>query len=268
MVTIFVSLLNLAGIVFSLFMWMWGFNYCCSLVAPLERTTALSKQELFEFGIEIAENLNTTELTVFDDVSSYDNDIVEIGQAVEKQIRMHDIKVWGNPKLRILELTGKLRRLGIAGFYFPFTGQAYVDNTFLATTRNFIIAHELSHSYGIASEAEADFIAYLALKNSNLISVRARYLNYCADLELLRSIRYQLYLLEDAIRLELDSKLNENILTELKAIKLNAAEYPEYFPGMQSTVNDKYLKLMGIEEGVMNYDRFIDLAWEYHHRAR
>lgn len=259
-------ILNLTGIVFSLFMLMWGFNYSCSLIAPMSRTERLGESELYQFGIEIAENINKVDPSVFEDIQNSSADLALINRSVEAQVKARGIKVWGQPAFHSLRLNGKLRKLGIAGIYFPFTGQAYADDTFLQSTLCFIRAHELSHAYGIASEAEADFMGYLALYNCIVeTEIHSMYYKFCADLELLRSIRYQLNMMDDSLRLEIDSRLHENVLAELKAIKLNALDFPEYFPGLQSSVNDRYLKIMGVEEGVQNYDLFIDLAWDYHH---
>ncbi len=264
--SILMRILNLTGIVFSLFMLMWGFNYSCSLIAPMSRTERLGESELYQFGIEIAENINKVDPSVFEDIQNSSADLALINRSVEAQVKARGIKVWGQPAFHSLRLNGKLRKLGIAGIYFPFTGQAYADDTFLQSTLCFIRAHELSHAYGIASEAEADFMGYLALYNCIVeTEIHSMYYKFCADLELLRSIRYQLNMMDDSLRLEIDSRLHENVLAELKAIKLNALDFPEYFPGLQSSVNDRYLKIMGVEEGVQNYDLFIDLAWDYHH---
>jgi len=51
-------------------------------------------------------------------------------------------------------------------------------------------------------------------------------------------------------------------MADIKAIREDAHKYREYIPGLQSEFNDKYLKMLGIQEGVKSYDRFVELAWQ------
>lgn len=54
------------------------------------------------------------------------------------------------------------RSLGIAGMYFPWTGEAVVSNQELPLSLPFMAAHESAHQVGYAREDEANLIAYLA----------------------------------------------------------------------------------------------------------
>lgn len=247
----------------TLFMWMWGFNYCCAPITGQSDLVRIDSSELFAFGLNITGQLNKHASSV--DTTHFPPNLnATVRQSVVRQLTKRSIRTWGSPGFHETGFNGALRRLGIAGVYFPFSGQAHCDASFLKCTKIFIMAHELSHAYGITEEAEADFIAYASLQEIESDSALKKTLSYFADLELLRSIRYQLRLIDDSLRIFIDSTLDKNVLDDLSAIRMNAMSYPEYFPGMQESVNDTYLKLMGVEDGIKNYDHFIDLAWDWH----
>jgi len=65
-----------------------------------------------------------------------------------------------------------LPRLGLSGFYFPFTGEASVVGTLPDAALVFVMAHEMAHQRGIAREDEANFLAFLACRESGLASAR------------------------------------------------------------------------------------------------
>ncbi len=255
--------MNLLGWIVALFMWMWGFNYCCPDILSDEEQNGMSATELFEFGKYVSEELK---LNSGPHLVNLEQEISHhlIQESVEEQIQSYGILTLGNPKFNEIGMHAVMRRLGIAGIYIPFTGQAHGDKSFLPATSFFIMAHELSHAYGVTSEAEADFMAYVSLKEMNTKERSALDFRYFADLELLRSIRYQLHQSDSTLFNSLDTLISLNVMKDIVAIRNNARSYPEYFPGMQETVNNQYLKLMGVNDGVKNYDRFVDLAFIYH----
>jgi hypothetical protein len=59
-----------------------------------------------------------------------------------------------------------LTLLGIGGFYFPFTGEPTYNRHLPAISLPFAMAHETAHQRGFARENEANFMAYLACRDS------------------------------------------------------------------------------------------------------
>ncbi|MGH2570520.1 MAG: DUF3810 family protein, partial [bacterium] len=55
-----------------------------------------------------------------------------------------------------------LDRLGLSGFFFPFTGEANVNAGVPAVSFPLVVAHEKSHQRGIGPEKEANFFGFLA----------------------------------------------------------------------------------------------------------
>jgi Protein of unknown function (DUF3810) len=253
--------LNLLGWVVSIFLWMWGYNYCTPTLTNQLAINNISTQELYEFGVSQGEIVNK----ISDELARANNEmntpsVEALRICVEDYLNTKHWKTFGNVRCQVLHDAGAMRRLGISGVYIPYTGQGQTTATHHALYLPFVVAHELSHGYGITSEAEADFVAYKALTNST--ASNNVLLKYIAELELLRSIRSQLYAAHDSLRMRIDSTLHQGVMADIKSLRENALLYPEYFRGLQTTMNDAYLKSMGIQDGVLNYDKFVNLVWQ------
>lgn len=57
--------------------------------------------------------------------------------------------------------------LGFQGYYNPFSGEAQVNTTIPRFLEPFVTAHEIAHQLGYAKENEANFVAFLACRNSS-----------------------------------------------------------------------------------------------------
>ncbi|MBL0317285.1 MAG: DUF3810 family protein [Flavobacteriales bacterium] len=246
--------INLLGWIFSAFMWLWGFNYQCSSPFPEHDAISLKQEQLIEFGHRTTKNL-----LEFPDDCFIEKKIEDslIHDAVVRFLEQRNMASPGQPRYFEIGLNGFMRKNGVAGIYLPFSGQAHVDASFLSQARTFILAHELAHAYGVSAESDADFVAYMSLVQSDNVDLK-----FAAQFELLRSIRSQLYFQDDSLRIQLDSLQRPVTLALFQRYRENSKMYPEYFPGLQEKMNDQYLKLMGVDDGILNYDHFIDMVWE------
>jgi len=50
-------------------------------------------------------------------------------------------------------------------------------------------------------------------------------------------------------------------MNHLKLARKNSEMFREFIPGMQEAMNDRYLRMMGVEEGTKSYDLFVELAY-------
>lgn len=248
--------LNLFGWLVTIFLMMWGYNYTCDDKVPLDRHKRITSEQLYVLGtntaqqaVQLREKIEAVEFSYTD---------CEIRDCMEKFCNTQDILTFGRVQCKDIVMSGFMRRMGVAGIYLPFTGESYCDGTFPDVVKVFIKAHEMSHGYGITNEGEADYYAYAALSQQ---TNRAE-LIYSAKLELLRSIRSQLHIRNDSMRKALDSNLSEKVLSDIVEIRMDALKYKEYYPGLQTEFNDTYLKMMGIQEGVQSYDRFVELVYQ------
>mgnify|MGYP000613279124 CR=1 FL=1 len=153
-----------------------------------------------------------------------------------------------------------LRRMGISGIYNPFTGEANVESNLPSIQNAYVSAHEMAHAHGITSEAEANFVAYLACLNSG-----DPFLIYAGEYALWRQVAREINKTFPKDVLEsLRAMAPEDLWTDRIAILNIYRQSPAYFPEATENMNDAYLKLQGIEAGADDYDGFLKiyLAWK------
>jgi hypothetical protein len=59
---------------------------------------------------------------------------------------------------------------------------------------------------------------------------------------------------------EMYRELPEFIQTVLQEIRENNARYPEFFPRLRNVTYDSYLKMQGVREGLLSYNRVVALV--------
>lgn len=154
---------------------------------------------------------------------------------------------------------GTLRRLSISGIYNPFTGEANVDAALPNIQNIYVCAHEMAHAHGITSEAEANFVAYLAcLRSGNKMA------EYAAEYALWRQIAGEVNKTQPKeIREQLVQQIPIGLQRDRQAIIAAYYAHKAYFPQVTNTLNDTYLRVQGIEAGADDYDGFLKiyLAW-------
>lgn len=253
--SLFFVLLNFMGWMAFFFLLMWGYNYTCDKKVLVQYSRTMSLQDLYHFGQEMVKETNQSRHQVEGIQFEFDDN--ELRSCVENYCQKKGLPILGRVQCKEIFLNGLMRKAGVAGIYMPFTGESYCDGTFPSVVKVFIKAHEMSHGYGVTDEGEADFFAFNAL----LLQEENKDFAYAANLELLRSIRSQLQRNSDSLRRELDTQLSSEVIKDIVSIRIDALKYQEYIPGLQAEFNDKYLKIMGIHEGVQSYDRFVELVW-------
>jgi hypothetical protein len=145
---------------------------------------------------------------------------------------------------------------GIVGIFSPFTIEALYNSDAPDSYHPFTALHELSHLSGFMREDEANFIAFLACRNSD--SAEFRYSGYIRALSSLLNA----YDGEDFIDL---------LMTIPEQVRMQFYIEHEYWWSFYSTpagaaiaaastaINDTYLKTQGQEDGVKSYGRVVDL---------
>lgn len=154
-----------------------------------------------------------------------------------------------------------LRRFGIGGVYFPWTAEANVVGSQPAIDLPHTMAHEKAHQRGVAREAEASFLGYLAASLSG--DPLARYsAAYFAQKQLLN-------VLAGASPDEWRRVAGERLPGVRRDVRA-AAEYYAKYRGVTRTigtaVNDRYLRANQVPGGVLNYGHAARLLVEFARR--
>lgn len=146
----------------------------------------------------------------------------------------------------------------LTGVYSPFTIEANYNTEMTDYNIPFTMCHELAHLKGFMQEQEANFIGYLAAIESD--SMQFQYSGallgwiYCTNA--LRQVDYQAY--ED-IRAE----LCEEAEIDLAVNNQFWQQYESPVAEVANQVNDTYLKANGQKDGVVSYDRMVELILAY-----
>ena len=147
----------------------------------------------------------------------------------------------------------------VTGVYSPFTVEANVNTEMPAYNIPFTMCHELSHLCGFMREDEANFIGWLACRQSpdaafRYSSAMLGWINCTNELARIDQDAYQ----------ELAAMLPEEVWTELRINNAFWEKYEGKASEVHEQVNDAYLKANGQAEGVRSYERMVELIVSYY----
>ena len=260
-------LLNFCGGLIALFLLLWGYNYIGPSLA--ERMSLAETDDQYDVAKlylyvmnEAAEKRATIDLptdsTSVEDLE-YEINTRKLNEAVKGVLSELGYPTSSDVALREVMPLGALRRVGIRGIYNPFTGEANVESDAGAITGPFTAAHEMAHAYGITGEGEANLVAYIALIESG-----DPIWEYSAAYSLWRYTAGEVNRkLEEEDRIVLAEAIPIELQIDRLAIWRRRSNAPPYFPELSEAVNDRYLKIQGVESGTADYDAFVGLYLRY-----
>jgi hypothetical protein len=259
---------GLGALVF-FFLLLWGFNYQRT---PIFKQLNLQPKPLDEQQLT-AELSLTLQLASFDRgrISQDTTALTEVMAylpledlvrgTMKANLEVLGLNFTGHPRTKQFSPEGFMRRMGILGIYFPFTGESYLDPSLHALEKPFTIAHEMAHSYGVTDEGEANFIAWVICTRSEEPILR-----YAAHLLLLR------YQLRDYHGMDPDGalcwmeNLPRGIIQDLISIRESAEAYPPIWLALSRKSNDLFLKSQGVKAGIKSYQQLPMLASAWRQR--
>jgi hypothetical protein len=260
----FVNLLCLAGCLLFLFTVNCGINYNRSTFA---QTCGLTIQESQKSElIRLCESLASDASLLRGQTESDDNSVMALrargfSQNAEKARTAFDSLDAEYPLLRAgygrpkpVLASRLMSRCNITGMFFPFTFEANVNTDVPEYTIPFTMCHELSHLRGFMREDEANFIAYLACRNSTDPDFR-----YSGAAMAFTYASNALFSVDSSAAGKIYSDLSVGVRRDLQFNN----EYWDRFKGPVSdaatSVNNSYLKANRQKDGVQSYGRMVDL---------
>lgn len=243
---------NFVGILIALFYLLWGFNYARpNLTDRLPYTpNEITDSQLLLLASHTVNSLN--ELRTPELLSQFPSKSVaekELRPALEHVLSKYNINLRTRSTVRGLWPAGVLRKLGISGIYFPYTGEALVEAAQPQPEKLFVMAHELAHSYGVTDEGDANLVAYLACAHLPQATYR-----YAAHLAMWEYTSGTLKKRDPEARSSLENNLSEPVKADLEMLKQERRRYGEWIPNLGNFVNDTYLKAQGLEMGSAAYN--------------
>ena len=259
----FLNILLLFSILYFVFIVVWGLNYHrlpLSNIINLEVKPASIEtlQSLCENLIEktntLRKNINEDEfgITYIDDSFENISQRSQLGyDELGKKYSFFNLKT-SNPKGVIFSKA--LSYAGIAGVYFPFTGEANVNTMVPQPMLPNTTAHEMAHQQGFAREDEANYIAYLAC-----IHHPDKDFQYSGMLLALIHSMNNLYKYDTNSYNNLRKSYSEGVRRDLTEINNFWDKYKGPIERTSSKVNNAYLKSNLQKDGIKSYGRMVDL---------
>ena len=250
------SLLRFVVILVAWFYFGWGISYF--------REDYYTRTDNMEIAYN-ADNLKNFTVRFIEDANnSYvDFDVMEkegIRQELEKSYsKLHEPLLinYPNGKRRVKKMIFEslFTKMGVSGYFGPFTNEVHVNNHSLNFTYPFTLAHEMSHQFGIAGESEANLYAFIVCSNSS--DDRIKYSAYVSIINyLLRDVHT---LLPDEYK-SLVSNIRPEIIADLQHNSEHwLSERNETLSTAQNRAYDTYLKSNRISSGRENYSEVVGL---------
>lgn len=260
------SLFNFAGGLIFFFLILWGFNYQrIPIFQQIEiNPVPLNEQQLIG-EVELTRNIvNQLRYNIEEDTFAIEKvmDYPDLEKLVRGNMRENlyllGLNFTGEPRTKQFYPAGFMRKMGILGIYFPFTGESYIDPTLHPLEKPFTIAHEMAHSYGVTDEGEANFIAWVICSNSD-----DALLQYSAQLRLLRYQMNDLYRMSKELYTHFYKTVPKGIRKDLASIQKANEQIKPISPEISRKSNDLFLKTQGVKAGVNSYQQLPMLAYAW-----
>lgn len=147
---------------------------------------------------------------------------------------------------------------GVSGYFNPFTHEAQVNKAMPVFSTPFTYVHELAHQQGVGFEDEANFIAYVRLKDHPEIFYR-----YSSYLQTTSYMLQELRGIDAGLFNAYKSRLSKSVLGDLKEEALFWSNYTGWINKVSGVFYNGYLKHNNQEEGMARYDRMTRLVLAY-----
>ncbi len=269
LINIGANTLGFLAMVFTLFMWLWGFNYgrvdiyeqlgIKGEAISKERIKAIAEQQtqliidLRQQSVALPDSGSTSAYQLPEELSDI------IFKATDQTFDELALGNPGSPQAKMLKPKGVLLCLSTAGFYSPWTGEPNVDAGLHPLQIPFVMAHELSHGMGITDEGGCNFMAVLIGRK-----LQNPMLRYAFELSYWRYVMGSYRRQDESAFEDLRNQLPANISNDLLQIKINGNKYPDLFPTLRNLFYDNYLKSQGVKAGMKSYGQVVNMieAWE------
>jgi len=267
-----------AGIVVTAFYFLWGFNY--SRPDLLTRLgwepipegsdagtwTSLDERELARLCSELVDMTNfcyieamgATDLGVpsMPHVSRSEMDAsLDTGfERVTADLGLHRTFAERRGPAKPILSSELLSALGIAGFYFPYTGEANFNEQAPFCQQLHTIAHEKAHQRGITGEDEANFLGFLACAHST-----DAYTRYSGYLFAQRQLMTELVLRNRGTAAILRQRRLPGVQRDLDWHRSFWDAYQGAPRSVSVALNNVYLKANHVNGGLRSYHRSAQL---------
>ncbi|MGM5630984.1 DUF3810 domain-containing protein [Apibacter raozihei] len=256
----FISLLLIINIFYCIFMLSFGLLYGVKQFVEFDKTQDKVNENdlkvvanyLLNNCRELRENISTNKK------GEFAIDTKEMISVLYKEQSLFFETPQQKPNVKVSMYSSIMRKVGVAGYYNPFTGEAQFVEGYPDTSIPFTIAHEMGHQAGIAGEREANFYSFYMGENSS-------------DKEFQYSVKYKalMFILRELYTK--DSMFSKRILDNFsKGMKKDREREVKFYSQSSNLgsdiflyMNDTYLKSNN-QEGVSEYSRVVKMIINFY----
>lgn len=250
----FVATLTLIAIVYLWFLAAWGLNYArppleSQLTFDKSRVTPEAVRTLAEHAVAQA-NRTHGDAHAAGFAAMWDRPpaLVDALHSVERDLGRPRPTVIATPKWSIF--SAYYRAAGVSGQLAPFFLETLLNPDLIGPERAVVLGHEWAHLAGFAPESDASFVGLLAAMRSGPAG------EYSAWLDLVSEATRQLQPVTQRLVLE---QLGPGPRQDQHAIRERLKAVVAAVDRAAWTAYDQMLRSQGVEEGVQNYSRVIEL---------
>jgi hypothetical protein len=251
-------LINTIAVVYTAFYWLWGFNYFRDdlyqrLKLREQKASTENFREALDFIIAEANNNNVDTFTLSKK---------EINTLIERSYK--DMSPFlninypqGKREPKVITFSMLFAKATISGYFGPFFNEIHINKYLLPVEYPWTLAHEKAHQFGVTSEAEANFYAWLTCSNST-----DKQIKYTGSLNLLFYFLYEAKKLPDYS--DIVSKLDKGVRNDItKIIEHWSGLRDKKIEEVAEKANDTYLKTNKVEKGIEDYDGVVKYVTDY-----
>lgn len=177
-------------------------------------------------------------------------------EALRKEYPFLKSGVW---RVKSVALSHWWSYTGYTGVYCPWLGEASINTDIPVFKFGHTAAHEVAHTMGFAKENECNFLAWLACS----VSEQPDYI-YSGHLAAFIYCFNALYKADKELWAKAYENCSDKVLRDIK----NSNKYWKQFEGevqeSSQKFNDTFIKVNGVESGVLSYDEMVGLMLRYY----
>jgi hypothetical protein len=148
--------------------------------------------------------------------------------------------------------------LGFLGYYNPFTGEAQVNHSVPKFMLPTIFLHEMAHQIGYAKEDEANFVGYLAAKES-----QNNYFKYSSYFDLLQYVASELNHTDSNATKPYIQLLHPTVISHFKTWRNFREAHHSIFSTATAWIYNQFLKVTDRPQGIDTYNEVVALLIAY-----
>lgn len=253
-------------LIYIFFYGLWGLNYNRIGIAQQLHLTIqneYSTEELLSLTDELIAQTNHYRQSITN--KSFDTSFADFKQAAilsyTKAATEFPFLKYKNQSIKIPVYNILGNYLGYSGYINPFTNEAQVNTKQPAFLLPFVICHEMAHQLGYGTEDEANFVGYLAAKESE-----NELLLYSTYFQLYRYANRELFYRDSSLAKATYASLDTLVKSDIVYMQEFFKQYENSYEKYVTMLYNRFLQSNNQPQGIATYSQVT--AWLLAYRKK